>query len=157
MYLAIATTAVFAFMAIVMIFVRMRASRRPASVKSIILPPFFMSTGALMFLFPMFQISWLQVAEALIVGIIFSIFLIKTSKLEHEGDHIYVKPSKMFPVILVSLLVIRIIIKLIIGTSISVGETSGMFFLLALGMIGTWRLAMLYQYLQLTKKQSAEI
>ncbi len=63
----------------------------------------------------------------------------------------------MFPVILVSLLVIRIIIKLIIGTSISVGETSGMFFLLALGMIGTWRLAMLYQYLQLTKKQSAEI
>ncbi|MFD1413525.1 CcdC family protein [Oceanobacillus jeddahense] len=155
MYLAIATTAVFAFMAIVMIFVRMRASKKPASVKSIILPPFFMSTGALMFLFPMFQISWLQVAEALAVGMIFSIFLIKTSKLEYSDDHIYVKPSKMFPVILVGLLVIRIIIKLIIGTSISVGETSGMFFLLALGMIGTWRVAMLYQYLQLTKKQSA--
>ncbi|MFD1066193.1 CcdC family protein [Oceanobacillus locisalsi] len=155
MYLAIATTAVFAFMAIVMIFVRMRASRRPASVKKIILPPFFMSTGALMFLFPMFRISWLQVAEALAVGIIFSIFLIKTSKLELSDDNIYVKPSKMFPVILVGLLIIRITIKLIIGTSISVGETSGMFFLLALGMIGTWRLAMLYQYVQLTKKQSA--
>ncbi len=108
-----------------------------------------------MFLFPMFQISWLQVAEALLVGIIFSIFLIKTSKLEHAGEHIYVKPSKMFPVILVGLLVIRIIIKLIIGTSISVGETSGMFFLLALGMIGTWRVAMLYQYIKLTKKQGA--
>ncbi|GIO20021.1 protein CcdC [Oceanobacillus oncorhynchi subsp. incaldanensis] len=155
MYLAIATTAVFAFMAIVMIFVRMRASRKPASVKKIILPPFFMSTGALMFLFPMFQISWLQVAEALTVGIIFSIFLIKTSKLEFSDGEIYVKPSKMFPVILIGLLVIRIIIKLIIGTSISVGETSGMFFLLAFGMIGTWRIAMLYQYVQLTKKQSA--
>ncbi|GAA0338180.1 cytochrome c biogenesis protein CcdC [Oceanobacillus sp. FSL W7-1293] len=155
MYLAIATTAVFAFMAIVMIFVRMRASRKPASVKKIILPPFFMSTGALMFLFPMFQISWLQVAEALTVGIIFSIFLIKTSKLEFLDGEIYVKPSKMFPVILIGLLVIRIIIKLIIGTSISVGETSGMFFLLAFGMIGTWRIAMLYQYVQLTKKQSA--
>lgn len=155
MYLAIATTAVFAFMATVMIFVRMRASRKPASVKKIILPPFFMSTGALMFLFPMFQISWLQVAEALIVGMVFSIFLIKTSKLELSEGNIYVKPSKMFPVILISLLVIRIIIKLIIGTSISVGETSGMFFLLALGMIGTWRIAMLYQYLQLTKRQNA--
>ncbi|CEI83497.1 hypothetical protein BN997_03412 [Oceanobacillus oncorhynchi] len=155
MYLAIATTAVFAFMAIVMIFVRMRASRKPASVKKIILPPFFMSTGALMFLFPMFQISWLQVAEALTVGIIFSIFLIKTSKLEFSDGEIYVKPSKIFPVILIGLLVIRIIIKLIIGTSISVGETSGMFFLLAFGMIGTWRIAMLYQYVQLTKKQSA--
>ncbi|WP_080874556.1 CcdC family protein [Oceanobacillus timonensis] len=155
MYLAIATTAVFAFMAIVMIFVRMRASRKPASVKKIILPPFFMSTGALMFLFPMFRISWLQVAEALVVGMIFSIFLIKTSKLEHSDDNIYVKPSKMFPVILVGLLIVRITIKLIIGTSISVGETSGMFFLLALGMIGTWRIAMLYQYVQLTKKQSA--
>ena len=155
MYLAIATTAVFAFMAIVMIFVRMRATRKPASVKKIILPPFFMSTGALMFLFPMFQISWLQVAEALTVGIIFSIFLIKTSKLEFSDGEIYVKPSKMFPVILIGLLVIRIIIKLIIGTSISVGETSGMFFLLAFGMIGTWRIAMLYQYVQLTKKQSA--
>ncbi|GIO23193.1 CcdC family protein [Oceanobacillus sp. J11TS1] len=155
MYFAIATTAVFAFMAIVMIFVRMRASKRPASVKRIILPPFFMSTGALMFLFPMFRISWLQVAEALIVGMIFSIFLIKTSKLEHAGEHIYVKPSKVFPIILIGLLIVRITIKLIIGTSISVGETSGMFFLLALGMIGTWRLAMLYQYVQLRKKQSA--
>lgn len=152
---AIASTAVFAFMAITMIFVRMRASKKPASVKRIILPPFFMSTGALMFLFPMFQLTWLQVAEALIVGMIFSIFLIKTSKLEYIDDDIYVKPSKMFPVILIGLLIIRIIIKLIIGTSISVGETSGMFFLLALGMIGTWRIAMLYQYIQISKKQSA--
>lgn len=155
MYWAIASTVVFALMAITMVFVRMRASKKPATVKKIILPPIFMSTGALMFILPIFHISWLQVLEALVVGMIFSIFLIKTSRLEIIGNDIYVKPSKVFPVILIGLLVIRITIKIIIGSTISVGETTGMFFLLALGMIGTWRLAMLYQYLQLNKKQCA--
>ncbi|BAC13634.1 CcdC family protein [Oceanobacillus iheyensis] len=155
MYWAIASTVVFAFMAITMIFVRMRASKKPATAKKIILPPIFMSTGALMFVLPIFHISWLQVLEALAVGMIFSIFLIKTSRLEIIGEDIYVKPSKVFPFILIGLLVIRLTSKIIIGSTISVGETTGMFFLLALGMIGTWRLAMLYQYLQLNKKQCA--
>ncbi|GLO66327.1 hypothetical protein AQ616_06780 [Oceanobacillus sp. E9] len=155
MYWAIASTVVFALMAITMVFVRMRASKKPATIKKIILPPIFMSTGALMFVLPIFHISWLQVLEALVVGMIFSIFLIKTSRLEIIGNDIYVKPSKVFPFILIGLLVIRITIKIIIGSTISVGETTGMFFLLALGMIGTWRLAMLYQYLQLNKKQCA--
>lgn len=155
MFWAIASTVVFALMAITMIFVRMRASSKPASVKKIILPPIFMSTGALMFVFPVFHISWLQVVEALVVGMIFSILLIKTSRLEIVEDNIYVKPSKIFPFVLIGLLILRVIIKLIIGSSISVGETTGMFFLLALGMIVTWRLAMLYQYLQLNKKQCA--
>ncbi|MCT1576149.1 cytochrome c biogenesis protein CcdC [Oceanobacillus kimchii] len=155
MYWAIASTVVFALMAITMVFVRMRASKKPATIKKIILPPIFMSTGALMFVLPIFHISWLQVLEALVVGMIFSIFLIKTSRLEIIGNDIYVKPSKVFPFILIGLLVIRITIKIIIGSMISVGETTGMFFLLALGMIGTWRLAMLYQYLQLNKKQCA--
>ncbi|MBT2598573.1 MULTISPECIES: cytochrome c biogenesis protein CcdC [Oceanobacillus] len=155
MYWAIASTVVFALMAITMVFVRMRASKKPATIKKIILPPIFMSTGALMFVLPIFHISWLQVLEALVVGMIFSIFLIKTSRLEIIGNDIYVKPSKVFPFILIGLLVIRITIKVIIGSTISVGETTGMFFLLALGMIGTWRLAMLYQYLQLNKKQCA--
>ncbi|MFS0751715.1 CcdC family protein [Oceanobacillus sp. 1P07AA] len=155
MYWAIASTIVFAFMAITMVFVRMRASKKPTNARKIILPPIFMSTGALMFVLPIFHISWIQVLEALVVGMIFSIFLIKTSRLEIIGDDIYVKPSKVFPIILIGLLVVRITIKIIIGSTISVGETTGMFFLLALGMIGTWRLAMLYQFLQLTKKQCA--
>lgn len=140
-----------ACMATGMIFLRLRAAKRPASIKKIILPPLFMSTGALMFLFPVFRVEWIQVFEAFSVGMIFSILLIKTSKFEVRGDNIYLKPSKAFIFILFGLLVLRIILKLIIGQTVSFGETSGMFFLLAFGMILTWRIAMLKQYLQLEK------
>ncbi|MCA1009333.1 CcdC family protein [Halobacillus halophilus] len=151
MFWLIASTLVAACMATAMIFIRMRAARQPASIKKIILPPFFMSTGAFMFIFPAFRLEWTQVIEAVSVGMLFSIFLIRTSKLEvREGD-IYLKPSKAFVFILFGLLILRVILKLIIGQTISFGETSGMFFLLALGMILTWRLAMLRQYLRLEK------
>ncbi|RWZ60393.1 cytochrome c biogenesis protein CcdC [Halobacillus fulvus] len=156
MFWFIASTVAAACMAVGMIFVRMRAAKKPASVKKIILPPMFMSTGALMFVFPVFRVGWSQVAEALLVGIIFSIFLIRTSKFEvREGD-IYLKPSKAFVGILFGLLALRIVLKLIIGQSISFGETSGMFFLLAFGMIVTWRLAMLKEYLKLEKSMNVK-
>ncbi|QAS50903.1 CcdC family protein [Halobacillus litoralis] len=156
MFWLIASTIVAACMATGMIFIRLRASRQPASVKKIILPPFFMSTGALMFIFPEFRVQWSQVIEALLVGVIFSFFLIRTSKLEVRGGDIFLKPSKAFVFILFGLLILRVIFKLIIGQHVSFGETSGMFFLLALGMILTWRLAMLRQYLQLEKNLDAK-
>ncbi|GGF10290.1 membrane protein [Halobacillus andaensis] len=134
-----------------MIFVRLRAAKRPASVKKIILPPFMMSTGALMFLFPMFRVEWTQVLEAVFIGAVFSIFLIRSSKFEVCEGEIYLKPSRAFVFILFGLLILRIVLKIIIGSSISFGETSGMFFLLALGMILTWRIAMLKQFLRLEK------
>ncbi|RLL45417.1 cytochrome c biogenesis protein CcdC [Oceanobacillus piezotolerans] len=149
MFYLIASSVVFACMAIGMIFIRMRAASKPASIKKIVLPPIMMSTGAFMFVFPVFQIGWVQVLEAFLVGVVFSVFLIKTSKFEKRGEDIFLKPSKAFPIILLSLLVIRIIIKLIIGSHISLGETTGMFFILALGMIVSWRIAMLYKFLNL--------
>lgn len=153
MFWVIASTVVAAFMAVTMIFVRLRAAKKPASVKKIILPPLFMSTGALMFIFPEFRVAWMQVFEAITVGVICSIFLIKTSRFEIRDNEIYLIPSKAFAFILFGLLFFRIILKLIIGSTISLGETSGMFFILAFGMIATWRIAMLYQYLQLNKKR----
>ncbi|WP_027954300.1 CcdC family protein [Halobacillus kuroshimensis] len=152
MFWLIASTLAAAFMATAMIFVRLRAARKPASVKKIILPPFFMSTGALMFVFPVFRVEWTQVLEAVSIGALFSIFLIRTSKFEVRDGDIYLKPSKSFIMILFGLLAVRIIFKLIVGQHVSLGETSGMFFLLAFGMIITWRLAMLKQYLSLEKK-----
>ncbi|MFG6120746.1 CcdC family protein [Thalassobacillus sp. B23F22_16] len=151
MFWLIASTIVAAFMASLMILIRLRAARRPASVKKIILPPLFMSTGAFMFMFPVFRVGWLQVVEAISVGALFSIFLIITSKFEIRDGDIYLKQSKAFAFILIGLLVVRIILKLMVGQTISFGETSGMFFLLAFGMIVTWRLAMLYRFLQLEK------
>ncbi len=136
-------------MATMMIFIRLRAARKPASVKKIILPPLFMSTGAFMFLFDPFQVSWHQVLEAMSVGVVFSILLIKTSNFEVRDKQIYLKPSKAFGAILIGLLLLRIVLKLIVGQSVSFGETSGMFFLLALGMILSWRIAMLIRFKRL--------
>src|SRR5699024_3285843 len=124
------STVVAAVMATLMIIFRLKAARKPASVKKIILPPIFMSTGALMFLFPYFQVGMLQVLEGLAIGVLFSLVLIKTSKFEIKENDIYLIPSKSFAFILFGLLFIRILIKLIIGSKISLGETSGMFFLL---------------------------
>lgn len=152
MFWIIASTVVAAGMATTMIFVRLKASKKPASAKKIILPPIFMSTGAFMFVVPEFRVPWTQVLEALVVGVIFSFFLIKTSKFEIKKGDVYLIPSKSFVFILFGLLIIRIIIKLIIGSTISLGETSGMFFLLAFGMILTWRLAMFYKYKKLEKQ-----
>ena len=55
------------------------------------------------------------------------------------------KRSKAFPIILISLLIIRTLIKIFISSKIDPGEI-GMFFLLAFSMIVPWRLAMLYKY-----------
>jgi|SRR5699024_1600413 len=152
MFLVVVTTVIAFVMALTMIFYRLKSAEQPTSVKKIILPPLFMSTGAVMFLFPVFRINLLQVFEALVIGMIFSIFLIKTSKLEIRGRDIYLIPSKSFAFILVGLLALRIIAKFIMNIQISLGETSGMFFLLAFGMIVTWRLSMLYQFKKLEAK-----
>lgn len=153
----IASTVVAAFMTSMLLIVRMKAAKKPITAKRIVLPPLFMSTGALMFLFPIFRIEWIQVLEALVVGIICSIFLIKTSKFEMDGKDIYLKPSRAFPLIIIGLLVLRLSLKLIVGSQIAVGETSGMFFLLAFGMIITWRFSMLYKYMQLKKVDVEEM
>src|SRR5690606_14992570 len=105
-----------------------------------------------MFVFPEFRVHWMQVLEALTIGVFFSVFLIKTSKFEIRSEQIYLIPSKAFAFILVGLLIIRLILKLIIGSTITLGETSGMFFLLAFGMLVSWRIAMLYKYKQLEKQ-----
>jgi len=147
--LLVGSTIVALIMATTMIIIRARVARKPTSAKKIILPPLFMSTGALMFIFPFFRVESIQILEALVVGIIFSIFLIKSTKFEIKNDEIYLIPSKLFIFILFGLLIIRLIVKLIIGSTISFGETSGLFYLIALGMMITWRIAMFIKYNQL--------
>lgn len=144
--LMIVSTVVAVIMAIFMFFLRMRVAQRPTTAKRIILPPIFMSTGAFMFILPMFRVPWIQVAEALFLGVVFSIFLIRTSHFIIVRNEIYLEPSKAFIFVLFGLLAVRTGIKLFLGRHITFGETSGMFFLLGFGMIITWRLAMLYKF-----------
>jgi membrane protein CcdC involved in cytochrome C biogenesis len=133
-------------------FVRMKAAKKPASARKIILPPIFMSTGALMFIFPMFRVSLLQVMEALAIGMLFSILLIRTSKFEIRDRDIYLKRSKAFIYILVGLLAVRIIAKMVLSATLDVGELGGMFWILAFGMIVPWRIAMYFEYKKLHRE-----
>jgi len=131
--------------------IRMKAAKKPVTAKKIILPPLFMSTGALMFIFPYFRVTPLEITEALIVGLIFSIVLIKTSNFEVRKEGIYMKPSKAFPFILIGLLVIRVVMKLVLSSSIDIGALSGMFWILAFGMIVPWRISMFIQYRKISR------
>ncbi|KSU88969.1 hypothetical protein A2U94_10510 [Bacillus sp. VT 712] len=134
------------------IFMRMKASEKPVNAKKIILPPFFMSTGALMFIFPVFRVTGAEFLEALIVGLFFSLFLIKTSKFEVRDDDIYLKQSKAFTFIIIALLLIRVVMKLYLSSTIDVGALGGMFWILAFGMIVPWRIAMYRSYKKLEQQ-----
>ncbi len=138
-----------AAMAILVLFVRIKASKKPASVKKIILPPIFMSTGAIMYFFPEFRLTPQEILEAIVIGAFFSIFLIKTSKFEIQGNDIYLKRSKAFVFILIGLIIIRIVMKIFLSASIQIGQLGGMFFLLAYSMIIPWRVAMYANYKKL--------
>ena len=139
------------FMAVFVMFVRLRSQKKPVNEKKIIIPPIAMSTGALMFIFEEFRVAPLQIIEASALGIVFSLVLIATSKFEVRDQEIYMKRSKAFVFILVGLLILRIILKLIFSNSLDVGELGGMFFILAWSMIIPWRLAMLVQFKKLKK------
>ncbi|GKV64519.1 MULTISPECIES: CcdC family protein [unclassified Sporosarcina] len=150
-YLIIGSTVIFLVMTTFVYTMRAKASNKPIQVKKIILPPLFMSTGMLMFLFDEFQVPWTQVLEASLVGLIFSAFLIKTTKFEMKEDGIYLQKSKAFLIILFSLLILRMIGKIVLSNSIDVGELGGMFFILAFSMILPWRIGMLVKYKKLEK------
>lgn len=140
------------FMGILALFVRMKAAKKPTNVKKIILPPVFMSSGALMYVVPQFRLTPLEIVEVVIVGMLFSILLINTSKFEIRENEIYLKRSKAFMYILVGLLIVRLALKSILSTTIDIGELSGMFFLLAFSMIVPWRVAMYLDYKKLYKQ-----
>ncbi|TDM42310.1 cytochrome c biogenesis protein CcdC [Macrococcoides goetzii] len=150
MYFAISIL-VALFMGTAVIIVRMKAQNYPTNVKKIILPPFFMSTGALMYVVPYFRLTPMEILEAVVVGMFFSIFLIYTSNFVVKDNLIYMKRSKLFPLILISLLIIRSVMKFYLSSTIHPGELAGMFFLLAFSMIVPWRIAMYIKYKKLER------
>lgn len=150
----IISTCIAVFMGVFFMVLRMKAATKPVSPKKIILPPFFMSTGALMFVFPYFRITGQEILEAAIAGILFSFLLIKTTKFEIKDQDIYLINSKAFVYILFGLLAIRIVAKFILSSSINVGPLGGMFWMLAFCMIVPWRISMYFNYKKLAKKLS---
>ncbi|WP_088006411.1 CcdC family protein [Indiicoccus explosivorum] len=156
-FLLVATSVIALFMGSLLVFVRSKAAKYPVTAKKIILPPLFMSTGALMFTVPFFRVGFTQIVEAFAVGMLFSVVLIVTTKFEVRGDAVYMKQSKAFLFILIGLLLFRLILKAIIGTSVDVGELSGMFWILAFGMIVPWRIAMFIQFKKLQNETKSAV
>ncbi|MED1562810.1 membrane protein [Alkalihalobacillus alcalophilus ATCC 27647 = CGMCC 1.3604] len=144
-------------MAILAIFVRLKSQKKPASIKKIVLPPLFMSSGFLMFLYEPTYLSILQVLEAVAVGLLFSILLIKSSKFEIKQNEIYMKRSKLFAFILVGLLAFRIVLRIVLGQSIEMEQIAGMFFILAYSMIIPWRVSMYFSFRKIEKERDEAI
>ena len=140
--------------AISIIIVRLKSSNQPTNSRKILLPPFFMSTGFLMFLAPQVRVPIVELLGVFLVGVLCSILLVKTSKFSvHNGD-IYLKRSKAFIFILVGLLVVRTVLKVVLekDMNIDIGQTAGLFFTLAFGMLLPWRMAMYIMYKRLEKR-----
>lgn len=148
----IASTVVVVFMGVTAMLVRAKSAKKPATVKKIMIPPIAMSSGALMYVFPYFRLPLEHLMLTVIVGVLCSLILIKTSKFEIIEHDIYLKPSKAFIFVLVGLLIFRTVAKVYLGGTIHLGELGGIFFLLAFSMLLPWRLAMLVQFKKLEKQ-----
>lgn len=130
------------------IFLRMRASNRPTTLRKIMIPPIGMSTGFMMFAAPETRIPWLWALYAFAAGaLLFSYPLIRTTTLEVRSGQVYMRRSKAFIWIIVGMLLFRILLHDWVEMYISVVQSAGIFFILAFGMILVWRIAMLRAYL----------
>ncbi|MED1663505.1 CcdC family protein [Brevibacillus laterosporus] len=139
------------FMATTVIIVRLRSAKKPVSTRKIIIPPLAMATGFAMFHYPGVTTPISYDFIAFFIGCLFSIPLILSSRFEQVGNHIFLRRSNAFIVVLFVLLLIRLVIKLWVGDTFTPMQTAGLFFILAYGMILPWRVAMLYMYKRLVK------
>ncbi|CAM3300505.1 cytochrome c biogenesis protein CcdC [Paenibacillus lupini] len=135
-----------------LIVLRMRAGKQPTNLRKIIIPPLGMSTGFVMFAFPIMHIHWLWGVSAFGTGmLIFSFPLIVTTRLERVESDIFVRRSKAFIFIMLTLLAIRLAMHSVVEQYMSIPQTGALFYLLAFGMILPWRLAMVSDYMRLQK------
>ncbi|MEK3796394.1 cytochrome c biogenesis protein CcdC [Paenibacillus sp. FSL R7-0204] len=135
------------FMALMVIFIRMKASARPVTIRKIWIPPLGMSTGFAMFVVPEVRFPWWWAALAFLVGwFIFAYPLIRSTRFEEREGLIYAQRSKSFAFILLGLLLVRTLLHEFINRYVSVPQSGGLFFILAFGMILHWRLFMYKHY-----------
>lgn len=111
-----------------------------------------MATGFIMFAFPMTHIPWLWGVSAFGTGLLLFAFpLIVTTRLERVDTAIFVRRSKAFVAIIIVMFLLRIMLHRVVEHYVTIPQTGAIFYLLALGMIIPWRLAMVSDYLRLRK------
>lgn len=152
----IVSTVITVVFALSVIVVRTRGTKKPVNAKKIIMPPLGMSTGFLMFVAPATHDKWLYVVLALAAGMAFSYPLILTSNMHIAKGQIFLKRSKGFVLILLTLLALRIGLHQYVEQYVTIMQTGSLFFILAFGMIAPWRVAMLMQFRRLSRELSAD-
>lgn len=130
---------------------RVRESRRPVSLRSLVIPPLGMSTGFSMFVVPAFRIPLMWGVVAFVLGaFVFAYPLVSTPQLTVEDGLIMMRRSRWFLVVILALAAVRLGLREYISSIISVQQTAGLFFVLAFGMIVRWRTTLLMEYRRLT-------
>ena len=132
---------------------RMHESRRPVTVRGLVIPPLGMSTGFSMFAVHAFRVPWAWGLSAFVLGAaVFAQPVIASSRLTREGNAIMMRRSPWFIVIILALAAIRLALRGYVGSILSVQQTAGLFFILAFGMIVRWRSSLYLQYQRLTAR-----
>lgn len=134
---------------------RIREGRRAVTIGAIIAPPLGMSTGLSMFLIPMFRVPWSWAMLSFGVGaLMLAVPLMQTSRLTLEENVVMVRRSSSFFLVIIALASLRFFARRYIGTYVSLPQTASLSFLLALGMIVRWRVAMYFEYKRLVRLPS---
>jgi membrane protein CcdC involved in cytochrome C biogenesis len=143
------------FMALMVIFIRLKASSRPVTIRKIWIPPLGMSTGFAMFVVPEVRFPWWWAAAAFLIGwFIFAYPLMRSTRFEERDGQIYAQRSKSFAFILLGLLLIRTVLHEFINQYVTIPQSGGLFFILAFGMILHWRVFMYKRYSQMVPSGS---
>ncbi len=145
----IISSVVIVVMALSVIFIRLKAAKHPTNARKILIPPLGMSTGFLMFVAKPTHIPVSYGIAAFLVGMLFSIPLIASSKFYKADGEIYLHRSRGFMFVLLALVVIRLALHGYIEQYVSLVQTGAVFFILAFGMLLPWRIAMYLRYRKL--------
>jgi membrane protein CcdC involved in cytochrome C biogenesis len=134
---------------------RVRETTRPVTTRKIVIPPLGMATGFSMFALPQLRIPVPWALSAFLIGVVlFSYPLIKSSKLIQQGDAVMLRRSPAFLWILFGLVAVRLLARTYVEQYISPLQTGTIFFVLAFGMIVTWRVVMFIEYRKLRKRMA---
>jgi membrane protein CcdC involved in cytochrome C biogenesis len=135
---------------------RVQESRTPVSTKKIVLPPLGMATGFSMFFVPSLRLPWTWAAAAFLVGALGLAYpLVKTTRLNREGDVIMMQRSAAFFSVIIALAAIRLLARGYLDKLLSVGQSGSLLFVLAFGMILHWRVRMFFDYRKLIRAETA--
>jgi membrane protein CcdC involved in cytochrome C biogenesis len=131
---------------------RVRETTRPVTPRKIIIPPLGMSTGFSMFAYAPARIPPLWALAAFAMGaLVLSYPLVKSSRLHIVGDAIMLQRSRAFLWIIFGLFALRVAARSYVEQYVSAIQTGAIFFVLAFGMIVTWRVRMYLEYRKLKK------